>query len=660
MNCDQIDDALPRYLDGEASEFERRSVERHLASCSSCRVTLRNLRRVDSIVAAWPELPDEMRPYLTIVDERVRRRIRRARLLRPTLLVLRRTLSLAVSAAIVVIVAGLGLALLLMGSQFEEARQTVTSAPSKFAAPLFAELSSPFAAPTRTADQDGLYTKQLANVVKITVMDYRQSSSRTNTDEKAIQPALHALESAQFIRRDPELDSKTSSQSYIVQLGLRDGSNFSLIYLPSAQGPNVEDPGSHNWWRAPDLDAAMQPLLPNPPTSRTPLAVSGPTNRPTTVSQPSAAPTTTPELQPTQTPRSEPVRHLPAPAVSLAVAPGSAQTVYALLVTNALYRSDDGGQTWHQLPLPATKSAYDTSGSSDQLAGAFLIPPHNLWVSGGNRARIFVVADRVLYGSDDGGVTWKPLNDSVYAWTVADPTGHVVYAWHGTAPSESSGLYRTSDGGATWQEVYRGAFPPFLATAPCPCSHEGISALANDPHNLDTVYAGTDYGVYRSVDGGKTWNEISAGMPASVSRYRWTPILAVASDGTVYAVTDVLSNASSSLGEVIRLRPGGSAWTTASDSTLAGSRNPNATLSGFQWVAPDPANPSRAYLGTSRGLLVSDDAGASWRSMPEWTGHVVYEIVATSGNAGSDLTGSADRLYLLTDAGFAALPPATR
>lgn len=1019
MICEHIEELLPEYLDGELTDNRRRLVEEHLESCASCRAMLLGLRRVDAAVASWPALPDEMRSRLPSIDDGVRRGIRRERLLGPALVVMRRTLSLTVSAAVVLIVAGLSVALLLMGARLDTARQTISNAPSNVAGSLLSQLRFLTESPTPSADQVGPFNRRIATgVVRITVSDYRKTSARTVSDASAIKPVVAALGAARFVRRDRSLARDAATQIYTVELGLKDGSSISLIYLPGDRGPNVEDPGTADWWMARGLDSAMQPLLPYPgaafdawqiirddviaapygwrpignypdrwprfspdgtriaylpatggtesratrvvvrdlntgverditpwhgfeyssvqwsPDSRSLAFVKSPArpnqdsrnelwredadganpamlfSRPpcdppengpslgiaewsddgrsveltgtvfgclqvppfwipfdgSTARPATPAPVPTPgdfkpanakvlasllnprdgyglyvvdgsDVQPggpgnpnarltllrldlktrqvvpiatfpqelrdsgtffstsrdwvafgqiprgqngrlvaparitvfrsdgtdvrtiqgqpfylvgdhfhwveggraylqalptdatnqdegylyqldaragvaqivttdwrildllavsndgrhvavlrgnprnpdlhlltlapragtvdssttvkpvprPATPSSLPVvnptpavpviRQLPAPAISLAADPRNPLVVYALLATNALYRSDDGGQTWRRLPLPATESPYPTP-ASDQRPGGLLVSNRGIVVAPGNANRVFVVADRVLYGSDDGGTSWKPLNAAVYAWAVGDPTGNVLYAWRGDTVSGRSGLDRSDDGGATWHEVYTGAFPPFLASAPCPCSHEGTSALAVDPRNPTSLYAGTDYGVYHSDDGGKTWTELADGMPASSTRYRWTPALAVTANGTVYALTEISPDATSSHAEVLRLRRGESAWTSVGGRSLANWRSGEASFSGFVTIVADPANPARVYLGTLRGLAVSDDGGETWRSPNLKPGAAVY-VVATS-------SGQPHRLYLWTSDGFVA------
>ena len=642
MGCERIEELLPLYLDEDATDAERRIVEEHLAACSACSSTLQRLRRLNRMVAAWPDVPDELRPHLATIDARVRQQVRRERLLVPALFAMRRTLSFAVSAAIILVICGLGLTLLLMGSQLGSASQTLTAASSRVS-PVLAPLHL-LASPSSPLDQAGLDARQLPDVVKITVLDYRKTSNRTVTDHAKIEPVLNALADARFVRHDPGLQQRVLNQTYIVLLGLKSGSIVSLSYLPNGQGPNVEDPGSQNWWQARGLDAAMLPLLPSPPVGVD------------VVARPSAVPTAAPSAVPSGGPRptdilTTPLHQLPAPVMSLAADPTSPRLVYALLITNALYRSDDAGQTWRQLPLPAAETPYALPLTADQQSALLLMPRRDIAVAATTHGRVFVVAEHVLYASEDGGAAWKPLDDAVYAWTMADPAGNVLYVWHGSAPSEPSGLYRSGDAGATWSQVYATAFPPLLSAQHCPCSHEGIGELLADPRNPNAVDASSDYGIFQSGDGGQTWQGIAGSAP-SPGVYRWTPLLAGGSDGTMDALVEASPSATPGRVELVRRRPGDSAWSAAGEDSLAAWQDPSAPMYGFSALVADPVRPGRLYLGSTRGLLVSDDAGASWQLASLPAGHAVYQIAVAPSSPSASRGGSSTRLYVWTDAGF--------
>ncbi|MGH2458391.1 MAG: zf-HC2 domain-containing protein [Chloroflexota bacterium] len=634
MECGPIEELLPGYLDNELSSDGRRRVDAHLEACGSCRALLHDLRRVDSIVAGWSDPPDAMRPYLSGIDGTVLGRLGRGRWLRPSLVLARRALSLAVTAAIVLIVIGLGFALLLTKPRIDRARQTISGAPSGISRPLLAALGATAAPGTPGPGQGGLLGGRLANVAQVTVTDFRQTSSKTVKDQSAIEPMRDALIAARFVRHDATLESQVDAQTYLVHLLFKDGTKVSLIYWPGGGSPNVEEPRSRDWWNAPGLDAAMQRLLPSPSIARvgTPRPVVGTVSLATPVASPDDS--------------STPAGALPSAAVSIAVSPERSATLYALLVSNALYRSDDQGRTWRSLPLPAAENldrAHSVPGDLDPDT----ILDRDVAVQATGANRVFAVADRVLYGSQDGGTSWKALFDAVYAWTVADPSGNVLYVWHATVPSEPAGLYRTDDAGQTWREVYGGDFPPALQTRRCPCNHEGMTGLIADPRDSNTVYAVSDYGIFRSVDAGKTWAEPKSGLTPG-RFYRWTPLLTAEPDGTIIALTDISPDYASGSAALIRLRPGESSWTTVGKAALDRWQSADAPFYGFKALLADPFHAGRLYVGSEKGLLRSDDGGATWRSVGLPSAHTVFEVSIASGSKETPTT-----LDLWTDHGFA-------
>ena len=77
MTCEQMEEMLPLYVDGDVSEEEEHQAKEHLDRCPGCVATLNYLRRADAIVAAWPLVPKQMQPRLAQIDARVLPHIQR-------------------------------------------------------------------------------------------------------------------------------------------------------------------------------------------------------------------------------------------------------------------------------------------------------------------------------------------------------------------------------------------------------------------------------------------------------------------------------------------------------------------------------------------------------------------------------------------------------
>ncbi|MBC8025183.1 MAG: hypothetical protein H7Y89_04275 [Steroidobacteraceae bacterium] len=197
----------------------------------------------------------------------------------------------------------------------------------------------------------------------------------------------------------------------------------------------------------------------------------------------------------------------PIAASTLAVAPVSFQTVYAGGLDLMPHRSIDGGATWTSLA------------SSGLPAGArfFAFDPLNPLViySAGNQ--VSGAFSAFVYKSTNGGVTFQPLSWTPPAnigalWTlVHDPIrSNILYL------SAYTGLYRSSDGGATWTHV------PLFSV---PRDDGGPVSLEIDVLRPDVLYAGSwsRNRIARSVDGGATWDSLGDDELSSVAGLALVP-----------------------------------------------------------------------------------------------------------------------------------------
>jgi len=271
---------------------------------------------------------------------------------------------------------------------------------------------------------------------------------------------------------------------------------------------------------------------------------------------------------------------------SLAVAPSAPATVYAGTAFGSIHKTTDGGATWTALGGPA----------SDRVATIAVDPATPTTVYAGYE-------DFGVYKSVDGGTTWTPLGPSVGAQPLsvedlaidpADPA--VVYAagyLAGTAPSV--GVYRSTDGGATWDDT------PLVAL---------VRTLVLDPSDGAVLVAGTQDGIglWRSEDAGASWSASGDGLVnTSVGALATAPSAA----GVAYAAA---------AGEgVFRTGDGGTTW---SPTTFT------ADLGQFFALAVDPSASGTVYLGTqSDGVFKTTDAGASWLPVAAPTLALVTAVV---------------------------------
>jgi photosystem II stability/assembly factor-like uncharacterized protein len=161
---------------------------------------------------------------------------------------------------------------------------------------------------------------------------------------------------------------------------------------------------------------------------------------------------------------------------SVAIDPTDSKYLYVGEGHGHFYRSQDGGSTW-------THSYVGGFEVSDVLVDPF------------NPARLYVAATD-LYTSTDRGVTLQQVDGVEYVNVLAVATGGSVYA----GASFGRGIYRSGDGGIVWEQKNDGL--PLFGNNICP-----VLSLAVDPRAADTIWAGMQYGggIARTVDGGEHW-----------------------------------------------------------------------------------------------------------------------------------------------------------
>lgn len=254
-------------------------------------------------------------------------------------------------------------------------------------------------------------------------------------------------------------------------------------------------------------------------------------------------------------------------------------------------------QDWQRVELPTGGTAsYNPEGERQVFAIQF-----------DRQGRIYIAnrynghGNEVVLRSSDGGKTWEgvgPVND----WTLKQGPNEGGFRIHPLAPdrwflgSENRGVYATFDGGETWQHVIEG------------WTEQGIGhgfTFAFHPTDPAIVYASGGVGVFRSNDGGHSWKNL--GLPTSQSHW-------VAVDpeepNRVYA-TQIWK-----IGDVLRSEDAGDSWQSITDGIPEGRITPTGYFNHSAWqLHIDAANHRRAFVTTAAGLFVSENCGATWRSL---------------------------------------------
>ncbi|HEX3558917.1 MAG TPA: hypothetical protein VHU19_06925 [Pyrinomonadaceae bacterium] len=277
---------------------------------------------------------------------------------------------------------------------------------------------------------------------------------------------------------------------------------------------------------------------------------------------------------------------------------------------DGMYKSADAGRTWTHIGLEGTRQI-----------GRVVVDPKNSSV-------VFVAALGHAYGANpergvfrtrDGGRTWQKVlfrSDDVGAIDLQlDPqNSQVIYAtlWNTRRPPWSiyppsygpgGGIFKSTDGGDTWQQL----------TSGLPVEGLGRIGLAVAPSNHTRVYAIVDAkagGLYRSDDAGATWSLIS--KEARIWGRGWY-FCKVAVDPK-NADTVYVSNTS-----VYRSTDAGRTWTAIKGA-------PGGDDYHQLWIYPD--DPRRMILGSDQGAVVTEDGAQTWSSWYNQPTAQIYHVAA--------------------------------
>jgi photosystem II stability/assembly factor-like uncharacterized protein len=342
--------------------------------------------------------------------------------------------------------------------------------------------------------------------------------------------------------------------------------------------------------------------------------------------------------------------------------PSRPGTMYVAFGSGNLWKTTNNGLTWR--PIFENQSALGI--------GDIALAPSNpdiIWLGSGEslkKARNFTMPGTGVFRSQDGGETWQNmgLHDSYHIGEIAvhpsDPDIlYVAVLGHFWSTNTNRGLYRTVDGGKTWEHVL------YVN------ERTGANDVVISPSRPEVVYVsmwennpgicGEESGVYKSEDGGKSWERLGGGLPRGPKTGRIGLAVSWSDPDKVYALVDNLDKERDVAAEVYRTLDGGRTWERIHQDELyifpgigwyfadiyvnpqddeeifalgvrmAHSKdggknfelvggdvfhlfpNPAEVLHLDQcemWI--DPENPDHLALGNDGGLYVSYDKGRSW------------------------------------------------
>lgn len=329
--------------------------------------------------------------------------------------------------------------------------------------------------------------------------------------------------------------------------------------------------------------------------------------------------------------------------VDIAVHPREKFTWYVVVASGGVWKTTNAGTTWSPI--------LDSAGSYS--FGCVTIDqndPLTIWVgSGENNSQRSVGYGDGVYLSRDGGSSFENvgLKDSEHIGMIAiDPRDSKVVYVAAQGPLWRSGgdrgLYKTVDGGKSWERILHVD------------DDTGASEVVLDPRRPDTIYAvtyqrrrhvwtlingGPGSALHKSIDGGKTWRKITTGFTSNdIGRIGIG--LAPSNPDVLYAVVE----ASGGEGGTYRSDNGGASWTKQSGWVSGGPQY-------YQELTVDPKNENRIYFMDTY-LSVSEDAGKTVLSMEGKYKHVDnHAIVIDADDTDHLLVGCDGGLYESWDRG---------
>jgi photosystem II stability/assembly factor-like uncharacterized protein len=265
---------------------------------------------------------------------------------------------------------------------------------------------------------------------------------------------------------------------------------------------------------------------------------------------------------------------------SLAIDPQNPQRLYLGTTDGQIYRSNDRGQRWTRL-LSFSHPGYSVDKILiDETNPQILYVP--VWYVAND-------TDGGIYKSTDGGDTWQELpamqRHSVRALAIAPNNPRYLIA------AAIDGAYRSLDAGATWQRFSPVNHPDIIR----------LHSVAIDPQNSDIVYLGTEHLPWKTTNGGKDWVCVK-GHPTDKKQQ-------FIDDSDIFSITvnrqDAQEVFASACSGIYHSRDGATNWEKYKGIPFTSRRT--------HIIYPHPTNNQTIYSGTTEGLWKTTDGGQNWR-----------------------------------------------
>ena len=347
-------------------------------------------------------------------------------------------------------------------------------------------------------------------------------------------------------------------------------------------------------------------------------------------------------------------------------------TVFMAAASGGVWRTTNDGTTWEPV--------FD-QGPSTSIGDVTIAPSDNniVWIGTGE-ANIFrsSMAGAGVFKSTDGGDTWQHMGlvgtHTIPRIIIHPENPDIVYvaaSGHEWTWNEERGVYKTTNGGRTWEKVF------YID------ERTGVIDLVMDPSNSNTLYAATwerirrhwndprvepgmsGSSIYKTTDAGENWEEITNGLPKAEHRGRIGIDVCLSNPNVIYAFIDNYEigepaepGATDSYGrpvtgsikgsEVYRSDDKGTSWRKVSDPSIGGFGSTYGWV--FGQIRVDPNDENTIYvMGLS--LNVSNDAGKTFRRLRGMHGdhHALWIDPA---NSNFLVNGNDGGIYFSYDAGI--------
>jgi photosystem II stability/assembly factor-like uncharacterized protein len=292
-----------------------------------------------------------------------------------------------------------------------------------------------------------------------------------------------------------------------------------------------------------------------------------------------------------------------------------------------IHRSDDGGKTWTPVGnqftydgVPGTHLWYDDTQHPWEFKRVWYLEP-----SLTDPETVFAgVEDAALFRSSDGGQTWQELaglrsvKGNLWMPGAGGMCLHTIIQ-HPHNPNRlyiaisAAGAFRTDDGGETWRAINRGLHSPYELPDPDAEVGHCVHNIVMHPSRPDVLFMQKHWDVMRSDDAGENWFEVSGELPSDfgfpIAVHAHEPetiyVIPIKSDSEHYPPDGKL--------RVYRSRTGGGEWQALTEGLPQKDCYVNVLRSA---LAVDSLDPCGIYFGTTGGqVYASTDSGDNWTTI---------------------------------------------